>query len=154
MERVLIAAVLVAAAAVVAALLGRRRSDPPTEDRVEVPRQVARRDFARPEAPWLVVVFTSATCESCERATAKARLFESGEVAYEEVPWQERRALHDRYRVDSVPMILVADADGLVQRSFVGTPAFTALAAALEEARTPGSTSTPEAGGLQTDDSP
>ena len=154
MERVVIAAVLVIAAAAVAALLGRRRNDPPTEDRVEVPRQLDRRDFVRPEAPWLVLVFTSATCESCGRATAKASLFESGEVAYEEVPWQTRRDLHDRYRVDTVPMILVADSEGLVQRSFVGAPAFTVLAAALEETRSPGSTSTPDAGRLHTDDSP
>ncbi len=154
MERVVIAAVLVVAAAGVAVLLGRRRTDPPTEDRVEVPRQLDRREFVRPEAPWLLVVFTSETCESGGRATAKASLFESGEVAYEEVPWQTRRDLHDRYRIDTVPTILVADREGLVQRSFVGTPAFTLLASALEEARSPGSTPTPDAGRLRSEDSP
>jgi hypothetical protein len=152
-ERAAIAAVLVVVAVALAAVLGRRRNDPPTSDRVEVPRQLDRLDFVRPDAPWLVVVFTSETCESCARATAKASLFESTETAYEEIPWQTRRDLHDRYRVDTVPMILVADGSGLVQRSFVGAPAFTDLAAAVEEARAPGSSDRPEAGRLHTDDS-
>jgi hypothetical protein len=147
-ERVVIAVVLIAVAALVAALLGRRGNDPPAQDRVEVPRQLDRREFARPEAPWLVAVFTSETCDSCARATAKASLFESADVAYEEIPWQTRRDLHDRYRVDNVPLIVVADAEGVVQRSFVGTPSFTDLAVAVAEAREPGSTPHPDVGRL------
>jgi hypothetical protein len=147
-ERVVIALVLMAVAAVVAGLLGRRRTDPPTQDRVAVPRLVDRGDFVRPEAPWLLAVFTSETCDSCARATAKARVFESPQVAYEEIPWQARRDLHDRYRVEDVPLIVVADAEGVVQRSFVGTPTFTDLAVAVAEVRQPGSTSSPDVGRL------
>ena len=139
---------LMAVAAMVAAVLSRRRSDPPTQDRVEVPRLLDRRDFVRPEAPWLLAVFTSETCDSCARATAKASVFESPQVAYQEIPWQTRRDLHDRYRVDDVPLIVVADAEGVVQRSFVGTPSFTDLAVAVAEARDPGSTPDPDVGRL------
>jgi hypothetical protein len=140
MERVVIAAALVLVAALVAFLLGRRRGDAPTSDKVEVPRQLDRDDFARPSAPWLVVVFTSATCESCARAVALASPREGPSIAYEEVPWQTRRDLHDRYRVDTVPMILVARADGLIVRSFVGTPSeedFEAAMASVGSADSP-----------------
>jgi hypothetical protein len=145
-ERVAIAAALVVVAAVAAAVLSRRRPDPPTQDKVAIPRQLDRADFARPDAPWLVAVFTSETCDSCARATAKARLLESAQVAYDELSWQSRRDAHDRYGITDVPLIVVVDAEGVVQRSFVGTPSFTHLAAAIAEAREPGSTPEPELG--------
>ncbi|GAC1316353.1 MAG: hypothetical protein NVSMB12_13020 [Acidimicrobiales bacterium] len=146
MERVVIAAGLVVVAAVVAAILNRRRPEPPTQDRVAVPAQLDRSDFPRPDAPWLLAVWTSATCDSCSRATAKAALLESPHVAYAEIPWQEQRALHERYGIDTVPLIVLADAEGVVQISFVGTPNFTDLVGAVAEAREPGSTPEPHLG--------
>ena len=118
----MLAVALAAVAAAAAAVLRRRRPDPPTQDKVAVPRQLDRRDFAGPALPWLVAVFTSTSCDSCQRATEKARALEGDDVAYDEIPWQTRRDLHDRYGVTDVPMILIADAEGLVQQSFVGTP--------------------------------
>lgn len=146
MERLVIAAALIAVAAVVAAVLSRRQPDPPTQDKVAVPRQLDRADFVRPDVPWLVAVFTSETCDSCARATAKAKLLESPQVAYDELSWQSRRDVHDRYGITDVPLIVMADAEGVVQRSFVGTPSFAHLAAALAEAREPGSTPEPDFG--------
>ena len=145
-ERVLIAAALFLAAVAVAAVLARRRPNPPTQDHVSVPRQLDRDDFARPEAPWLVVVFTSETCASCVRATERARLLESPDVAYEEISWQEGKQMHERYRVQDVPLILLADREGVVQRSFVGAPSFADLTGAVAEAREPGSTANPDLG--------
>src|SRR2546421_587765 len=75
-------------AVVVALLRRRRRPEPPTQARWEVPTQLDRADFPRPDSEWLVVVFTSATCDSCARATAKAEVLESEQVAYAEVPYQ------------------------------------------------------------------
>jgi hypothetical protein len=43
--------------------------------------------------------------------------------------------LHDRYAIDSVPMILVTDRDGVVRRSFVGPVSATDLEAAVTGAR-------------------
>jgi hypothetical protein len=83
----------------------------------------------------LVVVFTSATCDTCAAATAKARVVESADVAYDEVPWQTRRDLHDRYAIDVVPATLVADASGVVRSSFIGNPSATDLWAAVAAAR-------------------
>src|ERR1700738_1345337 len=97
MERLLIAGVLVVACVVVALVLNRRRPQPPTQGKVAIPSQLDRADFPGADRPWLVVVWTSRTCASCERVVAQARLLESPQVAYAEVPWQERRDLHDRY---------------------------------------------------------
>ena len=137
MSRLLIAVALVLAAVAIALVLRRRRPAPPTQPRWAVPVQLDRADFEGPSAPWLVVVFTSATCESCAQATAKAAVLAGPEVAYQEVSYQQRKDLHDRYGIDAVPTILMAGADGAVRVSFVGVPAATELWAAMAEARSP-----------------
>src|SRR5205823_14282589 len=99
MERFVIAGALVVIGVVVAVVLERRRPQPPTQDRWPVPTQLDRDDFDRGVTPWLVAVFTSSTCESCERATAKARVLASAQVGYQEVPYQTRKDLHERYNI-------------------------------------------------------
>ena len=135
MERVIVAVGVVLVAAVVAFVLNRRRPQAPTQARAPVPAQLDRADFPNPDSPWLLVVWTSRTCASCERATANAQLLASPTVAYVEVPWQDDKALHDRYGIEDVPMILFADHDGVVQVSFVGNPEFADLAGAVAAAR-------------------
>ena len=68
--------VVLAVVAVVAAYVVQRRQAPaaPTPTGYNVPDHVDRADFARPEAPWLVAVFTSATCSTCAGTWEKARL--------------------------------------------------------------------------------
>ena len=136
MERLVLVVVLVAVALVVAAVIRRRQPDAPIGAKDwEVPAQLDRADFAEAEKPWLVVVFTSSTCDSCEAAIAKTAVLAADNVAHEVVPWQERKALHERYGIEVVPMILVADRDGVVERSFIGVPSATDLWAAVAEAR-------------------
>lgn len=151
MERLVLALAIAAVAAVIALVAARRRPDAPTQPRSAVPSQLDRDDFDRPEAPWLVAVFTSATCQSCEGALAKARVMESDAVAVVDVEVGARPALHRRYGIDSVPTIVVADDEGVVQRAFVGPPTATDLWAAVAEAREPGSTPEPDVGRLRTD---
>lgn len=146
MERFALALALIAVAVVVAAVLRRRQPEPPTQPRWSAPAQLDRNDFAEPGKPWLVVVFTSATCDSCARAIQKAKVLESGDVGYQEVPWQERRDLHDRYGIESVPLIVAAGPDGVVKASFIGVPTATDLWAAVAEARNPGSSPEPHLG--------
>jgi len=147
MERFVIAAVLVAIAIVLALVFERRRPAPPTQSVWAVPTQLDREDFDdRGLIPWLVAVFTSSTCESCGRATAKASVVASQHVAYQEVPYQTRKDLHDRYHIDAVPCIVVADPEGVVRASFIGVPTATDLWAAVAEAREPGTSPEPELG--------
>jgi hypothetical protein len=145
-ERLLIAAALVVAAVVVSRLLDRRRPAPPTQPRWAAPSQLDRTDFEGGQFPWLVVVFTSATCDTCKEATAKAAVLASPEVAYQEVAWQDHKDLHDRYAIDVVPTTVMADAEGVVRASFVGPATATDLWAALAEARHPGPSPEPDLG--------
>ena len=135
MERLVIAAVLVALAVAVALVLDRRRPDAPTSTGWAVPSQLDRRDFTRPEAPWLVGVFTSATCDACPKVVAKAGPLESPEVAVEEIEYGAQPDLHRRYAIDAVPCVVIADAEGVVRASFVGLPSATDLWATLADLR-------------------
>ena len=132
-------AVVVAIAGVLSLLVQRRRPDAPTRTGYDVPDQLDRRDFAEPEAPWLVAVFTSATCNTCAATWEKARQLESAEVAVARIDVHERPDLHERYAIAAVPIIAIADADGVVRGSFIGPPTATDLWAAVAELRDPGS---------------
>ena len=148
MERLLVAAVLIVVAVAAAGVLQRMRAraDAPTQSRWSVPTQLDRADFEGGDVPWLVAVFTSATCDSCARALEKAEVLRSRSVTVVDIPYQERKDLHTRYSVDVVPMILVAGTDGVVAASFVGVPTATDLWAAVAEARDPGASPEPDLG--------
>ncbi len=135
MERLVIAAVLVVLAVIVAVVLERRRPDAPTQSSWAVPSQLDRTDFTRPDASWLVVVFTSATCDSCAEVMARALPVESPEVALQEVEFGAQRDLHQRYGIDAVPCIVVADAEGVVRATHIGPATATDLWATLAEVR-------------------
>ena len=136
MERLLIAVAVALAAVIVAAVARRRTASPaPTRTGHTVPDQLDRADFERPDAPWLVVEFSSRTCLSCAGTWEKVALLESNEVAVQDVAYQERRDLHDRYGIEAVPVVLVADDDGVVRASFVGPPPAADLWAKLAELR-------------------
>lgn len=141
MEQLLVAAGLAAVVGAVALVLRRRAvPDRPTQPRrAAVPAQLDRADFDRPEAPWLVAVFSSATCLSCADTWAKASQLESAAVAVQDVDVAARPDLHRRYGIDAVPIVVVADGDGVVQASFVGTPSAADLWATVAELRDPGS---------------
>ncbi len=135
MERLLLASVVVLVAIVVAIVMERRRPEAPTQGSWAVPTQLDRADFTRPDALWLVAVFTSATCDSCAKAVEQAKVMAGTEVAVEEVEVKARPDLHRRYHIDAVPIIVVADIDGVVRTSFTGPPSATDLWAAVAGVR-------------------
>ncbi|MCU1358477.1 MAG: hypothetical protein JWM89_3895 [Acidimicrobiales bacterium] len=127
------------AAVGVAQVLRRRGSDAPEQGASwTVPAQLDRTDFAGSEVPWLVAVFSSSTCLACGDTWEKAKHLDSAEVVVQELDAVEDKAVHQRYGIDAVPLVLVADAEGVVRRSFVGPPTATDLWAALAELREPG----------------
>ena len=147
MIQLLIALAVVLAAALIAELLRRRRRvDPPTQRPHQLPGQLDRADFERPEAPWLVVVFASETCSTCADVIAKTRVLESESVAVTVVSYQRQPDLHDRYRIDSVPGVVIADHAGVARATFLGPVTATDLWAAVAEAREPGSRPDPMCG--------
>lgn len=140
MERLVIAAVIVVVVSIVALLSRQRRTpDAPTQQRYRVPEQLDRADFSHPDAPWLVTVFSSSTCEICEAVVAKARVLESSQVAVSIVDFDEQRALHEKYEIDAVPTLLISDAAGVTRNSFQGPVNATDMWAAVAEVREPGS---------------
>lgn len=141
MDTVLIAMLLVALAAIVAAVIQRRQPDPPTQPRTyRVPSQLDRTDFDRPDTPWLVAVFTASTCSTCQGMWQKAVPLQSDQVVVQQLEVTEHRDLHQRYGIDGVPLIVIADHEGVVRASFVGPATATDLWAAVAELREPGST--------------
>jgi len=153
MERLIVALVIVVIVAVVAIVARRRRvPDAPTQRRFVAPDQLDRNDFPQPDAPWLVAVFSSATCDVCAQVVAKARVLECSDVAVVDVEFGADRPLHERYSIDAVPTLVVADRRGVVVASFVGPMTATDLWAAVAEAREPGSI--PGGGSCHRDEAP
>jgi len=133
--RLLVVAAVVAIAVVLAVVARRRRPDVPTQPARNVPQQLDRADFPRPQAPWLVVVFTSSTCHTCADVAAKAAVLSSDDVEVTEVEFGAQRRIHDRYRIDAVPTVVLADAEGVVRASLLGPVTATDLWAAIAAAR-------------------
>ncbi len=87
MVAVLIVVVVLAVSVAVALVISRRTTpDAPTQPgQYGVPVQLDRADFDRPDAPWLVAVFTSATCDACASVVDKARVLASNDVAVQDI---------------------------------------------------------------------
>lgn len=143
MTQLVVALAVVVIAAGVAEIVRRRRTfDAPTQRRHPLPAQVDRADFDRSDAPWLVAVFTSDTCSTCAAVVGKARVVESDQVAVQVVSYQASRPLHDKYDIDTVPGLVVVDAEGVTRSAFLGPVTATDLWAAVASAREPGSVPT------------
>lgn len=141
MLRVLAVLAVVLVAIMVAEVIRRRRTaDAPTQPAAvyEAPAQLDRTEFAGQDRPWLVAVFTSATCNTCSETLARASVLGSDAVAVCEVEVGERPDLHRRYRIEAVPIVAIADDRGVVVQSFVGPVSATHLWGAMAEAREPG----------------
>ena len=116
-----------------------QRVEPERGPSWHVPQLLDRTDFPRPDAPWLVAVFSSSTCLACADVREKAAALASDAVAVADLDAVAERDLHQRYGVDAVPLVLIVDAGGIVRRHFVGPVTATDLWAAMAELREPGS---------------
>lgn len=139
MERLIALVVLTAIAVAIAIALQRRRPDPPTAPSYRAPQQLDRSEFTRPDAPALLVVFGSTTCDTCPKVWSNVEELmgrlagtpaEDG-IAHQRVDVQEQPDLHRRYRIDGVPTTVLADADGVVASAWFGPVRTDELADAL-----------------------
>ena len=147
MDRVVVAVAIIAVVAIVAVIARSRRTpDAPTQRAAAIPDQLDRSDFDRPDAPWLVAVFSSATCDVCRSVVDKARVLESRDVAVVDVEYLTARSLHERYAIAVVPTLVVADSRGVSRAGFVGPMSATDLWAAVAECRQPGTSPEPDLG--------
>lgn len=132
MIRLLILVALVLVAIVVAALLQRRRPEPPSAPSYRAPSQVDRSEFAGATGTPLVVVFSSATCNTCPVVWAEVEGHRREGLDVERIDVQDDPKRHQRYRIDGVPTTLVVDGDGVVRASFFGPLPEGALSQALD----------------------
>lgn len=120
MERLLIAAVLVIVAVVIAVVLERRRTDVPfTVLRGSVPTRVRPQDVGLEAGP-AIVVFTEASCNSCQAAIRLVRGPAGADLPVVDVEYGESKQLHDRFGIDTVPTTVVVGDDGVVSAGWTG----------------------------------
>jgi len=131
--------VVVGAAAVVL----RRRAvvDAPSQKEWTVPTQIDPTDLVggsyTTSSSWSIAIFTSASCHVCSDVVAKARVLQSSQVRVIEFEYGAHRAMHDKYRIDAVPTLVVLDSEGVVRRHFLGPVTATDLWAAVAQTRDP-----------------
>ncbi len=127
----------------VSLVLRRRKTDAPTQGSYQIPTQLDRGDFVSPDAPWLVAIFTSSTCDACADVAKKAMVLASSDVAVQRIDYIDNPDLHKRYKIDAVPALVIVDQRGVVHKSFLGPMKAQDLWAAVAECREPGSTPDP-----------
>ena len=133
--RFVVVAIVVAVALVVNVVVKKRNSSAPTQGDAQLPTQLDRADFARSDAPWLVVAFTSSSCNTCADIERKVKVLESPPVAVHVAEYVADRALHTKYSIDAVPAVVIADDLGVVRAAFLGPVSATDLWAALARVR-------------------
>lgn len=141
--QVVLVAIAMAVAIGISLILRRRATDAPTQGGFQMPTQLDRGDFDSPDAPWLVAIFTSSTCDACADVASKAMVLASQEVAVQRIDYIDNPDLHKRYKVDAVPTLVIVDNRGVVRNGFLGPMKAQDLWAAVAECREPGSTPDP-----------
>lgn len=121
MERLLIAAVLAVVAVLVAFVMERRRVEQPfTVRRSSVPTRVRPSDVGLEDGP-AIVVFTEASCNSCQAVIRLVRGPAGAELPVADVEFGQAKDLHKRFEIDTVPTTLVVHGDGVVAGGWTGT---------------------------------
>lgn len=134
MQFVIAVAVVVGAVAIGLILRQRQRVAVPTQPSTDIPSQLDRADFGA-RTPWLVVVFSSATCDTCADVVRKAEVLRTDSVGVMEIEYTAARELHRKYDIQVVPMVAIADSEGVVRAGFAGPVAAEDLWGALAEIR-------------------
>lgn len=133
MDRLLIAVVLIAVAVTIAFVFERRRTDTPfSARRGAVPTRVRPVDVGLDDAP-AIVVFTEASCQSCQAAIQLVRGPAGADFPVADVEYGADRALHDRYGIDTVPTTVAVHRDGNVAGGWTGKVDPAELTQALAE---------------------
>tara|TARA_B110000438_G_C15718987_1_gene608891 strand:+ start:115 stop:534 length:420 start_codon:yes stop_codon:yes gene_type:complete len=92
-----------------------------------VPGHLERSDFAFRNEPWIALVFSSNTCETCKSVIDAAKGLSIKSIPFQEISVEENKELHDRYGIDAVPMLLILDNFGVVRSHYLGPVALSRL---------------------------
>ncbi len=116
----------------VSLLANKRKPDTPTVPRFVLPYQLDRSDFDGTNLEWLLVLFSSQTCDSCITVLNRINKLAIENLHVQNVEFPSGKYLHTKYSVGSVPSLLLASPEGIVKWSFAGIPPTGALESALE----------------------
>ena len=134
MATVLIVAIVAVVAGAIAFVVNGRRPDAPSTPHFAAPQQLDRSDFDLPERPWLLALFSSETCLSCHDARHVLGQLDFPSIVVHDLPVEQHKPIHDRYGVDAVPIVVLADTEGVVRWSWLGAPPAEAVRDALVDA--------------------
>ena len=109
-------------ALIVAYTANNRRTDSPSVPKSSLPIQVDRNDFDMPEIKWLLVFFSSESCSSCIQVREILSGIPLNSIHLQEVSYPQGKNLHTRYAINSVPIVLIANLEGVVTWSYAGVP--------------------------------
>jgi thioredoxin-related protein len=96
-----------------------------------MPYQLDRGDFDDPNGEWIFALFTSNTCDACELVISQVSKISLPNLVIQIIDFADNKALHQKYEIHSVPSLILADHQGVVQWSFAGVPPDIALSEAL-----------------------
>ena len=106
----------------VAYIANNRRTDSPSVPKSSLPIQVDRNDFEMPGMKWLLVFFSSESCSSCIQVREILSDIPLNSIHIQEVSFPQEKNLHTRYAINSVPIVLIANLEGVVTWSYAGVP--------------------------------
>lgn len=115
----------------VSSLANQRMPDSPSVPKSILPYQLDRSDFNNPSIDWIFVLFTSDTCDACDLVLSEVSKISLPNVVVQNINYATNKSLHVRYEIDAVPILLLADQQGIVQWSFAGVPSSIAISEAL-----------------------
>ena len=115
----------------VSSLANRRMPDSPSVPKSILPYQLDRSDFNNPSIDWIFALFTSDTCDACALVLSEVSKISLPNVVVQNINYSMNKSLHVRYEIDAVPILLLADQQGIVQWSFAGVPPSIAISEAL-----------------------
>ena len=135
MDRFYLLLLVASVAGILAYKFQRSSSDTPVRTGWSIPDQVNRKDFLSPDIPWLVAVFTSSSCDTCSEVVSKTVPLASSQVVVHEVEAKKDKDLHDRYKIEAVPLVALIDTQGVVRSHFLGPVSSSDLWSSLAELR-------------------
>jgi len=133
--RIIIVGIVVALAIALNQVFARRGKQSPTQADPTMPTHIDRSDFADEQKEWLVLAFTSSSCNTCADIERKAVVLRSQNVAVDICEYSANQSLHKKYAIEAVPTLLFVEADGVVRKGFLGPASATDIWAALARVR-------------------
>ena len=132
MSRLIVLIVLSSGASLAAVLLKKLNYRNFVTSGWSIPGHLSREDFGFLNEPWLVVIFSSESCETCKPVVAEGMKLTSLGIAIQEIAAETNRELHEKYDIDAVPMLLLVDKFGVVRSSHLGPINFDEVKKSIE----------------------